>query len=145
MIVVDIFPISLFIIKGISKPYRLYRNRHLGGLLIYIREDIPSKKLIKHIFPHDMEGLYIEINLRKCKWFLYGTYHPPSQNDKYIENTGKVIDLQRGVYDEMLIVGEFNSEEMEMCIDSFLYEYSFKNLVKQKTCFKNPENVLIFF
>ena len=137
----DTFPISQFIIQGFSKPYRLDRNRRGGGLLIYVRQDIPSKKLIKHTFPHDIEGLCIEINLRKCKWFLCGTYHPPSQSDKYyFENMGKVIDLYNGVYDKMLLVGDFNAEEGELCIDSFLYEYSFKNLVKQKTCFKNPEN-----
>ena len=73
-IVDDTFPISQFIIQGFSKPYRLDRNRRGGGLLIYVREDIPSKKLIKHTFPHDIEGLCIEINLRKCKWFLCGTY-----------------------------------------------------------------------
>ena len=115
------------------------------ALLIYVRQDIPSKKLIKHTFPHDIEGLCIEINLRKCKWFLCGTYHPPSQSDKYyFENMGKVIDLYNGVYDKMLLVGDFNAEEGELCIDSILYEYSFKNLVKQKTCFKNPENPSCF-
>ena len=57
----DTFPI----IKRFSKPYRLDRNRHGGGLLIYIREDIPSKKLIKHTFHNYIEGLCIEINLRK--------------------------------------------------------------------------------
>ena len=29
----------------------------------------------------------------KCKWFLVGTHHPPSQNDHYFfENLDKVID-----------------------------------------------------
>ena len=44
--------------------------------MIFVREDIPSKKLIKHTFPDDIEGLFIEINLRKCKWLLFGSYHP---------------------------------------------------------------------
>ena len=34
-----------------------------GGVLIYVREDIPSKLLNKHVFPNDIEGLFIEINL----------------------------------------------------------------------------------
>ena len=42
------FPSSQFMIKGYSEPYRLDRNRNGGGVLIYIREDIPSKNLISH-------------------------------------------------------------------------------------------------
>ena len=41
----------------------------------------------------------------------------------------KVIDVYNGVYVKMLLVGDFNAEEGEI-----------KNLIKQKTCFKNPEN-----
>ena len=35
--------------------------------MIYIRKDIPSKLLDKNGFPHDMEGLFVELNFRKCK------------------------------------------------------------------------------
>ena len=31
------FPTSQFIIDGYSEPYRFYRNRNGGGVLIYIR------------------------------------------------------------------------------------------------------------
>ena len=44
---------------------------------------IPSKPLDKHVFPYDMEGLFAELNFKKCKWLLFGTYHPPSQADIY--------------------------------------------------------------
>ena len=70
------FPESQFIIEGYSIPYRLDRNRNGGGVMIYVREDIPSKKLKKHTFLDDIEGLFIEINLKKCKWLLLGSYHP---------------------------------------------------------------------
>ena len=42
-----------------------------------------SKLLSKHNFPDDIEGIFVEINLRKIKWLLFGTYHPPSQADNY--------------------------------------------------------------
>ena len=61
------FPIGQFAIKGFSQPYRLDRNRNGGGILFYIREDIPSKELNKHTFPDDIEGIFIEVNLRKQK------------------------------------------------------------------------------
>ena len=33
----SLFPTSQFIIDGYSEPYRFYRNRNGGGVLIYIR------------------------------------------------------------------------------------------------------------
>ena len=50
---------------------------------MYIRDDSPSKLLLKHVFSSDIEGLYIELNFRKCKWLLLGTYPPLSQSDQY--------------------------------------------------------------
>ena len=41
----DSFPTAQFLIKGFSAHYRLDRNSKGGGLLLYIREDIPSKIL----------------------------------------------------------------------------------------------------
>ena len=35
------FPESQFITEGYSKPFRSDRNSHGGGLLFYIRDDIP--------------------------------------------------------------------------------------------------------
>ena len=61
--------------------------------MVYIREDILSKLLDKHVFPYDMEGLFVELNLRKCKWLLFETYHPPFQADiYYFDNLDKAFD-----------------------------------------------------
>ena len=53
--------------KGFAEPFRLDPNRNGGGVMIYIGEDIPSRLLLKHVFPSDIEGLYIELNFMKCK------------------------------------------------------------------------------
>ena len=73
------FPVSQFHIDGFSMPYRLDRNRNGGGVIVYVREDVPSKLLLKHCFKDDIEGLFVEINFRKSKWHLGRIYHPPSQ------------------------------------------------------------------
>ena len=77
------FPISQFMIDGYSEPYHFDKNKNGCGVLIYIREDIPSKQLTDHKLPHDIEGIFVELNLRKRKWLLFGSYHPPSQSNKY--------------------------------------------------------------
>ena len=65
-----------------SLPLRLGRNCSSGGVMIFVREDIPSKILTKHNFPSDGEGLFVELNFRKSKWLLCGTYNPPAKNDQ---------------------------------------------------------------
>ena len=77
------FPVNQFFIKDFSTPYRLDQNRRGGGIIIYVREHITSKMLKKHKFPDDIEALFVETNFQKCKWLLYGLYHPPSQSDQY--------------------------------------------------------------
>ena len=57
------FPNAQFRIDGFSAPFRLDQNRFGGGVLIYVREDIPCKQLTKHILPDDIEGIFVEINL----------------------------------------------------------------------------------
>ena len=56
----DSFPKAQFLVDGFSEPYRYDRNRKGGGIMIYICENIPSKLLEKHNFPHDIEGLFFE-------------------------------------------------------------------------------------
>ena len=73
--------------------YRLDRNRNGRGVTIYVREDIPSKVLRKHFFRNDIEEIVIEINFRKSKWLLCGTYHPPSHFDQYyFDNIDEALD-----------------------------------------------------
>ena len=69
----DSFPTSQFLMKGFAEPFRLDRNRKGGGVMIYIPDDIPNRLSLKHVFPSDIEGLYTELNFRKCKWLLLGT------------------------------------------------------------------------
>ena len=41
----DSFPSAQFMLKNFGIPYRLDRNSNGGGLLLYVRDDIPSKFL----------------------------------------------------------------------------------------------------
>ena len=58
------FPTGQFHIHGFSEPYRFDRNSSGGGILLYIREDIPSKLILTKM---TIEGFFVEINLRKKK------------------------------------------------------------------------------
>ena len=70
------FPTAQFQINGFSSPYRPDRNAHGGGILLYVREDIPSKPLKGTEFKGNLEAMFVEINLRKKKWLLSCSYNP---------------------------------------------------------------------
>ena len=57
----------------------------------------------------------------------------------YNTTLDKAIDVYSH-YEKFLLVGDFNGEISEFCLDSLLYQHELKNLVKEKTCFKNVSN-----
>ena len=59
----DSFPKGQFLIKGFDDPFRIDRNVNGGGILFYVREDIPAKLLSVETL--STESFYVEINLRK--------------------------------------------------------------------------------
>ena len=97
------FPDSQFIIGGFRQPYRLDRNKYGRGVMIF--EDIPGKLASKHILPDNIEGMFIEIDLRKTKWLILGTYHPPNQPDDYFfKAVGNALDQYLKTYEKCLLL-----------------------------------------
>ena len=135
------FPTSKFIIQGFSAPFRLDRTNTGGGILVYVRDDIPSKLLNISYASSDTECLAIEINLRKTKWLLICSCNPHKNNiSNYLMNLSKIIDRNSSRYDKYLCIGDFNSETSETALRNFCDLYKLKNLVREPTCFKNPDS-----
>ena len=98
-------------ISGYAKPYRLDRNRNGGGVIIYVRGDIPSKELKKHNFEKNIEGLFVEVNLRKMKLLFFGTYHSTHpdyglSDTDYFNQVGLALDVYSN-YEKFLLAGGF--------------------------------------
>ena len=110
-----IFPNAQFHIEGFSLPYRLDKKCNGRCVMIFVKEDILSKHLIKHNFPRNVEGFFVEFDFRKSKWLLFATYHSPAQNDQYFFNcTDKAFDTYSN-YDIVFLAGDFNAEDYEPC------------------------------
>ena len=63
----DSFPVGNFVIDGFCTPYRLDRDSNGGGVMLYVREDIPSNFLATDEKNH-IESFYVELNLRNENW-----------------------------------------------------------------------------
>ena len=89
------FPSAQFLLDGFSKPYRLDRCSNGGGILLYIRDDIPARLLSDS---NKSESIFAEINYKKKKWLICASCNPHEGNisnhlhhlskglDNYIEN-----------------------------------------------------------
>ena len=83
------FPTAQFQIEGYT-AYRLDRNANGGGILLYIRENMPSTLLNSDI---SIESFSIEITIRKKKWLLVCSYNP---NKNLISNHLREIGKNLG-------------------------------------------------
>ena len=141
------FPQNQFRIPGFRLPYRKDRDGYGGGVMIYVREDIPSDILTKHNMDPKMEAIFIEVNLRKTKILLIAVYNSPSikyrvPEVEFFEQIAHALDVYSG-YDKFVIAGDLNINafsDVDGALDDFMDEFHAKNLVKEPTCFANPEN-----
>ena len=104
----ETFPSRQFFIKGFTPPYRLDWNCHGGGILVYIREDIPSK-LIE--MKSSSESISIELKLRRKKWLVNCSYNANNSDIcDHLRSLGKSLNTLLTNYDKVLLMGDFNVE-----------------------------------
>ena len=132
----DTFPESQFLIEGFSKPFRLDRTAKGGGILLYIREDIPCKYIKQITLNNLFEGFFVERNLRSKKWLLGSSCNHHKENiASHLSNANAALDLDKlcADYENITLLGDFNVEVKEKNISDFMSTYHLKSLVKQKT------------
>ena len=138
------FPVNQFHMDGYSPPYRVDRTVNGGGGgggIIYIRDDIPCTLLSAHPSTINLDGIFLEINLNKSKWLLFGSYNPKLENIvNFVKEMGHVLHFYMTKYDNFLLLGDFNSEMNETAMREFSDTYNLENLITKLTCFKNPLN-----
>ena len=117
----DSYATNQFLIQGYVAPLRLDRNSRGGGILIYVREDIPCKELKCQKHSKDIECIYFEINLHNNKWLLMGGYNPHKDTiSQFLDDVSKKLDIHIKNYENMILLGDFNSEMYENAMIEFL-------------------------
>ena len=96
-----------FLIDGFSQPYRIDRNSSGGGIMLYVKDDIPSNLLKVESLP--TEGFFVELKLRSKNWLISCSYNP---NRKEIGNQLEVLTdflgFHSSSYNNIIIFGDFN-------------------------------------
>ena len=108
------FPPSQSQIYAFTTPYRLDRNDRVGVILSFVRENLIRRLLVpryldtllisRHSFPHDIEILLIELNLRKNKWLICCCYNPHKNLINYhLQELAKGIQIYSDNYVDILL------------------------------------------
>ena len=110
-----------FHIDGYSKSYRRDRIGNGGGAMFYFKEGISSKLLKPLSIDKDRSFFLVKINLTKKKWLLISNYY---SDKKFVKECltclVKEIDSQSSNYDNILLIGDFNSEATEETMENLL-------------------------
>ena len=131
----DLLPGAQFLLNYFAKSYRLDRNSNGGGILLYVRYDIPSRPLTDYKIKYNLEPFFVEVNIRKKKWLRGCSCNPHKSNiSNHLHHLNKGREVYLKSYDSILIMGDLNSEVTENCLNSL------KTLNRDPTCFKNPNN-----
>ena len=87
----ETFPSRQFYIESFTPPYRLYQNCHVGGILAYVREDIPFKLIEMN---SSIESISVELNLRKRKWLVNCSCNANNGNIcDHLRSLGKSLNI----------------------------------------------------
>ena len=138
------FPKAQFEING-YKQHREDRNADGGGIMIYVNEFIPHKKLTDFTGVHlDIEFMTIELHLKSGKCCLFYVYKPPkvSQNIFYDFMIDKCETLL-GMCKLYLVIGDLNCNWL---VNGRIHDlcdlFNLTNLVKDNTCFKGSPSLI---
>ena len=82
------------------------RNRHGGGVLLYIKDNITTTKVTNHAL---IEFLFVEITLRQCP-FSFGLFYrpPPPSADSLTELEDFLASLPPSKLKSAVLLHDFN-------------------------------------
>ena len=141
------FPIANFLIDGFSQLYRIDRNSSVGGIIQYLREDIPSNLL--EVEPLSVEGFYVELKLWSENWLINCSYNPNRNTiGNHLGALSDFLDFHSSSYNSIIILGDSNVGVEEPHMKMFCENYSLQNLIKQLPMLKKTlldPDVLIWY
>ena len=126
------------------------RNRHGGGVAIYIKENISCS--VRHdLAPDQLDMVCVEINLPYNKSFLVSTwYRPPNANINVFEDYTKFVEKCDYENKQLIVLGDMNcdyfknpSESHTQRLKFISSAYQLQQLILEPTRMTNRSATLI--
>ena len=126
------FPSSQFILDVFTPPYRLDRAQQGRDIMLFKREDVPSKLLNFDTSISGNENLLVEINLRTKKWLFSGSCNPQLNSvQNHLVHLSKTFHFYSSKCENFIVLGDFNAEMTNTHMKEFCSVYNFKSLMKE--------------
>ena len=131
-------------LDGFKKPYRLDVSASSGGLLIYVKTNLPSKMINLYNFNKDIQCIAMELNVSNKRYIILSIYRPPKQKiDYFLDSLSEGLDFYSKNYENICIIGDFKATPSNPSLIQFFENQNLKNLVKNPTCFKSLQGSTI--
>ena len=140
----DTFPAGQFNIPDFKLYRRDYKSNE-GGLLVYIRSDIPHAICTDYdrCIVDDQRGrieiLTLEVTLKNEKWHIISIYKQPKVSiSDFIASFEEIMDICNSKCSNCIVCGDLNIDlsKRNASFNDALDVYGLKNLVDSPTCFK---------
>ena len=104
------FPSADFKFEGFHfPPFRIDCTSNSGGLLTYVRNDIPVRQLSKFEIDPALHILPLELRLKSKKLLIFNIYRPDRINvDIFFNTLSEAIYHYEPDYDNIYVYGDFN-------------------------------------
>ena len=139
------FPSADFNLQGYQfPPFRLDCTSNSGGLLTFVKSDIPARHLTKFKLDPALHILPVELRLRKEKLLVFNIYRPDRINiELFFDTLSNAIHFYEVDYNNIIVLGDFNLEPTDPKMTRFLELNDMSNVIKTKTCFKIEKGTCI--
>ena len=122
------------------KAFRNDRNASGGGLMAYVRSNLPARRRPDLELQRPIETIVLDVIISDRKWAVIGVYRPPSVDNKlFADIFTKGIDKISTQYDNIMVAGDLNYDCLDSSKSKILTDicdiFDFTNLVKATTCF----------
>ena len=125
------FPVGNFVKDKFNIPYRLDRDSNGGGIMQYVREDIPSN-LFGTDEKNHIASFYVEINLRNENWLTNCLYNPyKTIICNHLNALSTYLDLNSITYEKVWIFVDVNVGIEKQHMKAFCHSYNLTSLIKQ--------------
>jgi exonuclease III len=132
------------------KVYRKDRTSRSGGLVAWLRSDIPQQRVHDLEFDcsiNHIESMVFELKIKKEIWYIIFAYkNPTAPNDLFLDKLKYVYEGLVSKAKEIILLGDINIDMLETGNDlsnKLCDVYDLENLISDPTCFKNPEGTLL--
>ena len=127
--------------------HRKDRNAHGGGVITYIRSDLPHRRRFDiELNINAIEVIILEVQLyKKEKWFICSCYKPPSIKDSVFEKSfSELLNSLQIESPHILIIGDVNFDmSNENTLSNLCNTFDLRNLVNGSTCNKGATSTAL--